>query len=56
MVCALQKEEIAKQFMLPERKCKIATSLKQDGAAAISGGGGVSGSDGGSVYDAAAMI
>lgn len=28
-----QKEEIAKQFMLPERKSKIATLLKQDGQA-----------------------
>ncbi|XP_065205552.1 CXXC-type zinc finger protein 1-like [Planococcus citri] len=27
----LSKEEIAKQFMLPERKSKIATLLKQDG-------------------------
>ncbi|XP_014218351.1 CXXC-type zinc finger protein 1 [Copidosoma floridanum] len=29
----LSKEEIAKQFMLPERKSKIATLLKQDGQA-----------------------
>lgn len=29
----LSKEEIAKQFMLPERKSKIATILKQDGQA-----------------------
>jgi len=29
----LQKEEIARQFMLPERKSKIATLLKQDGQA-----------------------
>ena len=28
-----QKEEIARQFMLPERKSKIATLLKQDGQA-----------------------
>ncbi|XP_015188319.1 PREDICTED: CXXC-type zinc finger protein 1-like [Polistes dominula] len=30
---SLSKEEIAKQFMLPERKSKIATLLKQDGQA-----------------------
>lgn len=29
----LQKEEIAKEFDLPERKSKIATILKQDGQA-----------------------
>jgi COMPASS component SPP1 len=28
-----QKEEIVKQFMLPERKSKIATLLKQHGQA-----------------------
>lgn len=32
-VCYLQKEEIAKEFDLPERKSKIATILKQDGQA-----------------------
>ena len=32
-ICNLQKEEIARQFMLPERKSKIATLLKQDGQA-----------------------
>jgi len=32
-ICCLQKEEIARQFMLPERKSKIATLLKQDGQA-----------------------
>lgn len=29
----LQKEEIARQFELPERKSKIATLLKQEGQA-----------------------
>lgn len=33
VLIALQKEEIAKQFTLPERKSKIATLLKQDGQA-----------------------
>lgn len=33
LILTLQKEEIAKQFMLPERKSKIATLLKQDGQA-----------------------